>query len=98
MRAALAVLALGLLGAVAASVGPAASEPSACAPPLIGAGAIGEGRNNPDLMPPTTGRLRILALFVDFPDAPGPASGTSSARPSEPPIRRSTSRGSTPSI
>jgi M6 family metalloprotease-like protein len=71
MRTALVVLAVAAVPLVAATAGPGAPGASPCAPPLIGVGAIGEGANNPELMPPTVGRLRILALFVDFPDAPG---------------------------
>jgi hypothetical protein len=69
MRAALVVLAVAAVPLVAATAGPGAPGASPCAPPLIGIGAIGEGANNTDLMPPTVGRLRILGLFVDFPDA-----------------------------
>jgi hypothetical protein len=69
MRTALAVLALSAAALAAATAGPGASSASPCVPPLIGVGAIGEGANNPELMPPTVGRLRILALFFDFPDA-----------------------------
>jgi M6 family metalloprotease-like protein len=71
MRITLAALAASTLGVVAASAGPAASDSSGCAPPLIGVGAIGEGRNDPSLMPPTVGELRILLLFVDFLDLRG---------------------------
>ncbi len=71
MRLGLSLLLAALLGAVSATAAPTAAEPSGCEPPRIGIGAVGEGKNNPDLMPPTVGRLRILALFVDFPDARG---------------------------
>jgi hypothetical protein len=69
MRTALAVLGVATVALAAATAGPGAPAESPCAPPRIGIGAIGEGANNPELMPPTVGRLRILALFVDFPDA-----------------------------
>jgi hypothetical protein len=69
MRTAGAVLAVPAVALVAATAGPRARDGSPCAAPRIGIGAIGEGANNPELMPPTVGRLRILALFVDFPDA-----------------------------
>jgi M6 family metalloprotease-like protein len=71
MRLGLSLLLAAMLGVASATAAPTASEPSGCEPPLIGVGAVGEGRNNADLMPPTVGRLRILALFVDFPDARG---------------------------
>jgi M6 family metalloprotease-like protein len=71
MRRTLAAVAIAALAAVATSAGSAGAPASPCAPPLIGVGAIGEGANNPDLMPSTVGQLRILALFVDYPDARG---------------------------
>jgi M6 family metalloprotease-like protein len=79
MRSALLALLAVTAAAVAASAGPAASDPSASAPPLIGAGAVGEGHNNPDLMPPTVGELRIALLFIDFPNAPGRSAPKTSA-------------------
>jgi hypothetical protein len=71
MRTALALFAVAGVALGAATAGPGAPAASPCAPPLIGVGAIGEGRNNAQLMPPTVGELRILLLFVDFPDARG---------------------------
>jgi M6 family metalloprotease-like protein len=47
-----------------------ASEAVTCAAPTLGPG-VGEGRNDPDLMPPWIGELRIAMLFVEFPDAAG---------------------------
>jgi M6 family metalloprotease-like protein len=48
----------------------AAAEGATCAPPTLGLG-VGEGRNDPGLMPPWTGELRIAMLFVEFPGAAG---------------------------
>jgi M6 family metalloprotease-like protein len=50
--------------ASAAHAGPAA----ACDPPVVSPGGVGEGRNDPLLIPPTVGELRIGMLFVDFAD------------------------------
>jgi M6 family metalloprotease-like protein len=50
--------------ASAARAGPAA----ACDPPVVSPGGVGEGRNDPVLIPPTVGELRIGMLFVDFAD------------------------------
>jgi M6 family metalloprotease-like protein len=47
-----------------------AADGVACAAPMLGRG-VGEGRNDPDVMPPWIGRLRIAMLFVEFPDATG---------------------------
>lgn len=43
---------------------------AACAVPVLGPG-VGEGRNVPELMPPSSGQLRIAMLFLRFPDADG---------------------------
>jgi M6 family metalloprotease-like protein len=47
-----------------------AAEAVSCAVPTLGPG-VGEGRNEPELMPPWVGELRIAMLFVEFPDAVG---------------------------
>jgi M6 family metalloprotease-like protein len=45
-----------------------AESAAACAPPVVSPGGVGEGRNDPRLIPPTAGDLRIAMLFVDFAD------------------------------
>jgi M6 family metalloprotease-like protein len=52
-----------------AAQGAARADPAAaCVPPVVSPGGVGEGRNDPLLIPPTVGEVRIGMLFVDFAD------------------------------
>ena len=76
MRRALvaAVAAVTVTASLAVAMRPAATaaarDGATCEVPTLGLG-VGEGRNDPDLMPPWVGELRIAMLFVEFPDAAG---------------------------